>query len=109
VAIPLASQSAPAALALVRETDDSVVEGGMVAAGPGRKSKRAEYRCAGCGYGIIVYVQPPSCPMCRELRWESVEWRPFSRLLDFPLTDLARSVGPTVSRLATRQSMRGGR
>jgi hypothetical protein len=132
VAIPLTSESAPAALgdgdqmlmvelresdpelvALVRETEDFEVEGGMVAAGRGRKGKRAEYRCAGCGYGIIVYAQPPSCPMCRELRWESVEWRPFSQLLDFPLADLARSVGPTVPRLArgsggARQGTRGG-
>jgi hypothetical protein len=104
VAIQLTSESAPAALgdgdqmlivelresdpelaALLRESEDSALEGGMIAAGRGRKGKRAEYRCAGCGYGIIVYVQPPSCPMCRELRWESVEWRPFSQLLDFPL------------------------
>jgi len=110
VAIPLTSESAPAALG----DRDSEVEGGMVAAGRGRKGKRAEYRCACCGYGIIVYAQPPSCPMCRELRWESVEWRPFSQLLNFPLADLARTVGPTVSRLArgsggTRQGTRGGR
>ena len=36
----------PKLVALVRETDDSAVEGGMVAAGGGRKGKRAEYRCA---------------------------------------------------------------
>jgi hypothetical protein len=80
----------PELVALVREAE---VEGGTVAAGRGRKGKRAEYRCAACGYGIIVYGQPPSCPMCREPRWEHVEWRPFSQLLDFPLADLARSVG----------------
>jgi hypothetical protein len=54
----------------------------MVAAGPGRTGKRAEYRCAACGYGIVVYGQSLSCPMCREARWEHVEWRPFSQLLD---------------------------
>ncbi len=96
MAIPLTSESAPAALG----DGDSAVKGGMAAAGQGRKGKRAEYRCAGCGYGIIVHVQPPSGPMCRELRWESVEWRPFSQLVDFPLADLARSVGPTVPRIA---------
>ena len=90
-------ESDPELVALVREAE---VEGGMVAARRGRKGKRAEYRCAGCGYGIIVYGQPPSCPMCREPRWEHVEWRPFSQLLDFPLADLAPSVGPSVSRLA---------
>ena len=32
------------------------------------------------GYGIVVYEQSPSCPMCRETRREQVEWRPFSLL-----------------------------
>jgi hypothetical protein len=102
VAIPLTSESAPAPaalidgdqmlsvelregdpklVALVREAEDSEVERGMVAAGGGRKGKRAEYRCAACGYGIVVYGRPPGCPMCREARcWEHVEWRPFSQL-----------------------------
>jgi hypothetical protein len=103
VAIPLTSESAPlpAALidgdqtpivelrkgdpklvALVREAEESEVERGMVAAGGGRKGKRAEYRCAACGDGIVVYGRPPGCPMCSESRWEHVEWRPFSQLLD---------------------------
>ena len=99
MAIPLTSESAPAPAALidgdpklaplVREADDSEVERGMVAAGGGRKGKRAEYRCAACGYGIVVYGRPPSCLMCSEARWERVEWRPFSQLLD----DLALPVG----------------
>jgi hypothetical protein len=67
----------PKLVALVREAEDS-----EIAAGGGRKGKRAEYYCAACGYGIIVYGQPPSCPMCSEARWEHVEWRPFSQLLD---------------------------
>jgi hypothetical protein len=78
-------------VALVGEAEDSEVDGGMVAAGRGRKAKRADYRCAACGYGIVIYEQPPACPMCSEARWEHVEWRPFSQLLDFPLADLARS------------------
>ena len=76
------SEGDPERVALVREAEDSKVEGGMVAAGRGRKGKRAEYRCATCGYGIVVYGQAPSCPMCSEARWEHVEWRPFSQLLD---------------------------
>jgi hypothetical protein len=97
VAIPLISGSVPAAAALsngegtpivelragdpvlvasVREAD-SEVEGGMVAVGVGRKGKRVEYRCADCGYGIVVSGQAPSCPMCSEARWEHVGWRPF--------------------------------
>ena len=63
----------------LREAEDAVVEGGMLAAGGGRKATRIEYRCAACGYGIVVYGQAPSCPMCREARWEHVQWRPFSQ------------------------------
>jgi rubredoxin len=50
----------------------------MVAA----KGKRTKYRCAACGYGIVVYERPPSCPMCRKPRWEHVESRLSSPLLD---------------------------
>jgi hypothetical protein len=57
----------------------------MVAA----KGKRTKYRCAACGYGIVVYERPPSCPMCRKPRWEHVEWRLSSPLLD----DLALPLG----------------
>jgi rubrerythrin len=60
----------------LRESDPELRA--LVAAGRSTKGKRAEYRCASCGYGIIVYGQPPSCPLCREPRWEHVEWRPFS-------------------------------
>ncbi len=99
MAIPLTSESAPARAALIdgdqmlsvelREAEDAAVEGGMVVAGGGRTGKRAEYRCAACGYGIVVYGQAPSCPMCREARWEHVERRPFSQLVD----NLALPVG----------------
>ena len=78
MAIPL---SLPAAhtdcdlkpVVLVREAVGFEVDDGLASAGPGRKGKRDEYRCAACGYGIIVSGQPPGCPMCRELRWEHVE------------------------------------
>jgi hypothetical protein len=85
-------ESDPTLVALVRAAEDLAVEGGLVVAGRGRRGKRAEYRCASCGYGIIVYGQPPSCPMCREPRWEHVESRPFSQLLDFPLAPAASDV-----------------
>ena len=62
-------ESDPELVALVRQAEDS-----QVAAG--RKGKRAEYRCAACGYGIVVYGRPPGCPMCSEGRWEHVGWRP---------------------------------
>jgi hypothetical protein len=112
VAIPLTFESAPATpidgdqalivelrrgdlklAALVREVDDSEVERVMVAPEGGRRGKRAEYRCAACGFGIVVYEQPPSCLMCGEARWEHVEWRPFSLLNDFALPVGTRSRG----------------
>jgi hypothetical protein len=75
-------ESDPKLVALVPEA-----EGSELAAG--RKGKRAEYRCAACGYGIVVYGRPPGCPMCSEGRWEHVEWRPSSH----PLDDLGLAVG----------------
>jgi len=83
VAIPLTSESAPAPAALIDE--------GVVAAGPGRKGVRTQYRCTVCGYGIVVYGQSPSCPMCCETRWEHVEWRPFSLLDGVALLSGTRS------------------
>jgi RNA polymerase primary sigma factor len=81
----------PKLAALVCEADDSEVKRGMAVAGGGRKGKRAEYRCAACGCGIVVYEQPPSCLMCSEARWEHVEWRPFSLLVDLALPVGTRS------------------
>jgi len=69
-------------VALVREAEDAEVAAG-------RPGTRAEYYCAACGYGIVVYGRPPGCPMCSEARWEHVEWRPSSQLLD----DLALPFG----------------
>jgi hypothetical protein len=102
-------ESDPELVASVREAEDAELERARVAAARGRKGKRAEYYCAGCGYGIVVYGQPPSCPMCREPRWEHVVWRPFSQLPDFPLADAERSVGPSVPRLARARDQRGCR
>jgi hypothetical protein len=88
------AEGRPGRVALVRETEDSEVERGMVVAGGARKGKRTEYRCAACGYGIVVYERPPSCPMCSKPRWEHVEWRLSSPLLD----DLALSFGTETQR-----------
>jgi hypothetical protein len=75
-------ESDPKLVALLPEAEDSEVAAGG-------EGKRAEYNCAGCGYGIVVYGRPPSCPMFREGRWEHVESRPSSQLLD----DLALPLG----------------
>jgi hypothetical protein len=75
-------ESDPKLVALVLEAGDAEVAAG-------RKGKRTEYRCAACGYGIVVCGRPPACPMCSEGRWEHVEWRPSSQ----PLADLALPFG----------------
>ena len=96
MAIPLISESAPAAAALIDGDQMSIVElpesdpklvalvreAGDSEVAAGRKGKRTEYRCVACGYGIVVRGQPLGCPMCSEARWEHVEWRPFSQSLD---------------------------
>jgi hypothetical protein len=101
VAIAPTSESAPAALidgeqmsiVELRESDPKlaalVPEAGDSEVAASGKGKRAEYRCATCGYGIVVYGRPPECPMCSEGRWEHVEWRPSSH----PLDDLGLAVG----------------
>jgi hypothetical protein len=37
-----------------------------------------EFRCAECGYGVIVRSLLPTCPMCRGLVWEEPTGSPFS-------------------------------
>ena len=37
-----------------------------------------EFRCADCGYGVVVQRVLPPCPMCHEIRWEPAPWRPFT-------------------------------
>jgi rubrerythrin len=37
----------------------------------GPKTGKAELRCSGCGYGLIVLGPPPACPMCRERAWHA--------------------------------------
>jgi rubrerythrin len=36
----------------------------------GRRTK-GEFRCAECGYGVVVRTALPQCPMCRGLLWEA--------------------------------------
>ena len=37
-----------------------------------------EFRCAECGYGVIVRSLLPACPMCRGLVWEEPAGSPYS-------------------------------
>lgn len=36
-----------------------------------------EFRCAGCGYGVVVRRLLPACPMCRGHVWEVPAGSPF--------------------------------
>jgi len=29
-----------------------------------------EFHCSGCGYGVVVEVELPRCPMCSGTAWE---------------------------------------
>jgi rubrerythrin len=40
---------------------------------------KGEYRCAECGYGVAVWSELPTCPMCGGETWEQSAWSPFSR------------------------------
>jgi rubrerythrin len=37
------------------------------------------FRCADCGYGVVVTAGLPVCPMCGSATWEHSEWSPFGR------------------------------
>ncbi|HZO35146.1 MAG TPA: hypothetical protein VFB17_08730 [Gaiellaceae bacterium] len=39
------------------------------------------YHCAGCGYGVTVSTELPTCPMCGGATWEPASWSPFQRVL----------------------------
>jgi lipopolysaccharide biosynthesis regulator YciM len=40
---------------------------------------KGEYRCTDCGYGVTVYRELPTCPMCRSETWEQADWIPLGR------------------------------
>jgi rubrerythrin len=38
-----------------------------------------EFRCSGCGYGVMIGATLPHCPMCGGQAWERGLWAPFAR------------------------------
>lgn len=50
---------------LVLDETPEFLASGTLAAG--------EYRCADCGYGVIVRVLLPACPMCKGVSWEQAD------------------------------------
>jgi rubrerythrin len=45
---------------------------------------KGEFRCVGCGYGVAIATELPTCPMCGGASWQAARWRPFSRALGRP-------------------------
>ena len=39
---------------------------------------KGEYRCSDCWYGVTIYRELPTCPMCGGESWEQLDWSPFT-------------------------------
>jgi rubrerythrin len=60
--------------------EEQVVEGEREAAGVGDyvafrrtgETAKGSFRCADCGYGVVVNAPLPLCPMCGSMVWEEV-------------------------------------
>jgi hypothetical protein len=46
---------------------------------PSGVSAKGEFHCSECGYGVTVFRQLPTCPMCGGDAWEQAAWSPFQR------------------------------
>ena len=44
---------------------------------------KGEFHCAECGYGVTIYTQLPTCPMCSSDSWEQTAWSPLTRATAF--------------------------
>ncbi|HZO97050.1 MAG TPA: hypothetical protein VFB42_06725 [Gaiellaceae bacterium] len=44
---------------------------------PAGTQATGQYRCADCGYGVMIHSELPACPMCSGTWWEPVAWTPF--------------------------------
>ena len=63
------------ARSLERATPDSDGVPAFLTAGSGALG---EFRCAQCGYGVIVRRVLPECPMCRGRSWEDPATSPYT-------------------------------
>jgi rubrerythrin len=62
-----------------REQFPAEVSGDYVAFLQAGDSAKGSFRCADCGYGVVVTARLPTCPMCGSGSWEQSEWSPFRR------------------------------
>ena len=53
---------------------------------------KGQYRCAGCGYGVTVHDELPTCPMCAGTAWELSAWTPFGTARNLQATRGASAV-----------------
>jgi len=57
--------------------DESLGDAGFVEFAAAGAVAAGEFRCADCGYGVIVHRELPSCPMCGGDVWERTTWGSF--------------------------------
>jgi hypothetical protein len=62
-----------------REQLPAEVSGDYVAFLRAGDPAKGSFRCADCGYGVVVTAGLPTCPMCSSASWEQSEWSPFRR------------------------------
>jgi rubrerythrin len=53
------------------ETSDEAASGGAPVLLVAGEAAAGEFRCARCGYGVMVKTVLPACPMCRGVAWEA--------------------------------------
>jgi rubredoxin len=53
---------------------------------------KGQYRCSGCGYGVTVHDELPTCPMCAGTEWEQSAWTPFGYARNLQATRGASAV-----------------
>ena len=62
-----------------RESPDGGDAVDLYAAGDRAKG---EFRCTGCGYGVMIGAALPACPMCGGSAWKRGPWTPLARADD---------------------------
>jgi rubrerythrin len=65
---------------VIEEREADELDGDYVAFLETGESAKGSFRCADCGYGVVVTGALPPCPMCGAAAvWESAPWSPFGR------------------------------
>ena len=59
--------------------DETLADSDYVLFREAGEGAKGSFRCADCGYGIVVTAALPACPMCGCTAWEESAWSPFGR------------------------------